>query len=72
MSESYCLVLKFYKDNELVLSKFVEAQGLRDISDTFDLTNYDKLVISGYYFEPDVEVWEGYESDDSNTVSFTC
>lgn len=71
MSESYCLVLKFYKNNELVLSKFVEARGLRDISDTFDLLNYDKLVISGYYFEPDVEDWESYESDDSITVSFT-
>lgn len=69
MSESYCLVLKFYKNDELICSKFIEARDLRDISENFDVSSYDKLVISGYYFETNLE---DCESDDSMTIDFMC
>lgn len=71
MAETYCLILKFYKNNQLVSSKFIEARELCNISENFDVSNYDKLIISGYYFEePDDQ--ENSESDNSITIDFDC
>lgn len=52
MQYSYCLLLKFYKNNIVIASKFIEAQQLGDISESFDITDYDKCIISGYYCCP--------------------
>lgn len=50
MSKNYCVVLEFYKGEVFVTSECIEASALCDITSTFDIQDFDKCILSGYYF----------------------
>lgn len=71
MQHSYCLMLKFYKNNAIVASRCMEALQFGDIYESFDIADYDKCIISGYYRCPcDFSDSDGEENSSSEVEHF--
>lgn len=69
MSDNYCLVLEFYKNDVFVASKVFEAPNLCDIFESLDIGEYDKCTLSGYYLHRSDDNSDS-ESDRSLIIEF--